>query len=90
MILNKPIEFGMIDLVLFFFQMVLLGVKMILLSLLKRSIMIFLLLQVYVDDIIFGSTNSALIEKFSSLMGNEFEMSMMGELIFFLDFKLSK
>jgi hypothetical protein len=50
---------------------------MIPLSLLKRSVMIFLLLQVYVDDIIFGSTNSALIEEFSSLMDNKFEMSMM-------------
>jgi hypothetical protein len=38
--------------------------------------------QVYVDDIIFGSTDSALAEEFSSLMGNEFEMSMMKELIF--------
>jgi hypothetical protein len=39
--------------------------------------------QVYVDDIIFGSTNSVFVEEFSSLMGNEFEMSMMEELIFF-------
>jgi hypothetical protein len=39
--------------------------------------------QIYVDDIIFGSTNWALADEFSSLMGSEFEMSMMEELIFF-------
>jgi hypothetical protein len=32
MVLNKPLELSMVDLVLFFFQMVLLGIKMILLS----------------------------------------------------------
>jgi Reverse transcriptase (RNA-dependent DNA polymerase) len=47
-----------------------------------------LLVQVYVDDIIFGSTNSVLTEEFSSLMGSEFEMSMMGELTFFLGLQI--
>jgi len=37
-----------------------------------------------VDDIIFGSTNPDLCEKFSSLMKGKFEMSMMGELNYFL------
>jgi hypothetical protein len=36
--------------------------------------------QIYVDDIIFGSTNEKLCEKFSKVMMNRFEMSMMGEL----------
>jgi len=43
-----------------------------------------LVVQIYVDDIIFGSTNSSLWKEFSKLMQDEFEMSMMGELKFFL------
>jgi hypothetical protein len=34
-----------------------------------------LLVQIYVDDIIFSSTNPVLTEEFSSIMDNEFEMS---------------
>jgi ribosome maturation factor RimP len=45
--------------------------------------------QIYVDDIIFGSTNVTFCEEFSRIMTNRFEMSMMGELKFFLDFKSS-
>ena len=40
--------------------------------------------QIYVDDIIFGSTNKAFCEDFSRIMTNRFEVSMMGELKFFL------
>ncbi|GJX02404.1 retrovirus-related pol polyprotein from transposon TNT 1-94 [Tanacetum coccineum] len=43
-----------------------------------------LLVQVYVDDIIFGSTNPYFSKIFANLMKNNFEMSMMGELKFFL------
>ncbi|GKD92148.1 retrovirus-related pol polyprotein from transposon TNT 1-94 [Tanacetum coccineum] len=43
-----------------------------------------LLVQIYVDDIIFGSTNQKLSKKFEKLMHNKFEMSMMGELKFSL------
>ncbi|GJW15926.1 uncharacterized mitochondrial protein-like protein [Tanacetum coccineum] len=43
-----------------------------------------ILVQVYVDDIIFGSTNKAWCDKFEVLMKGEFEMSAMGELTFFL------
>ena len=43
-----------------------------------------LIVQIYVDDIIFGSTNASLCKEFSKLMQEEFEMSMMGELKFFL------
>nr|GFB82493.1 retrovirus-related Pol polyprotein from transposon TNT 1-94 [Tanacetum cinerariifolium] len=43
-----------------------------------------LLEQNYVDDIIFGSTNPKLSKQFEKLMHNKFEMSMMGELKFFL------
>ena len=43
-----------------------------------------LIVQIYIDDIIFSATNHCLYEKFSKLMQGEFEMSMMGELKFFL------
>ncbi|GKD03160.1 retrovirus-related pol polyprotein from transposon TNT 1-94 [Tanacetum coccineum] len=43
-----------------------------------------LLVQLYVDDIIFGSTNLDFSKRFANLMKNNFEMSMMGELKFFL------
>ncbi|GKE35455.1 retrovirus-related pol polyprotein from transposon TNT 1-94, partial [Tanacetum coccineum] len=43
-----------------------------------------LLVHVYVDDIIFGSTNLDFSKPFANLMKNNFEMSMMGELKFFL------
>nr|GEW24618.1 uncharacterized mitochondrial protein AtMg00810-like [Tanacetum cinerariifolium] len=44
----------------------------------------FLLIQVYVDDIIFGSSNSKLCKEFEALMHDKFQMSAMGELNFFL------
>ncbi|GKE42192.1 retrovirus-related pol polyprotein from transposon TNT 1-94, partial [Tanacetum coccineum] len=43
-----------------------------------------LLMQIYVDDIIFGSTNPKLSKMFEKLMHSKFEMSMIGELKFFL------
>nr|GEY87803.1 hypothetical protein [Tanacetum cinerariifolium] len=43
-----------------------------------------MLIQIYVDDIIFGSTNPKYCTKFSDLMVKRFEMSMMGEMKFFL------
>ena len=43
-----------------------------------------LLVQIYVDDIIFGSTNESLCSSFANSMQGEFEMSMMGKLNFFL------
>ncbi|GJX21306.1 putative ribonuclease H-like domain-containing protein [Tanacetum coccineum] len=43
-----------------------------------------LLVQVYVDDIIFGSTKKSLCVEFESLMHKKFQMSFMGELTFFL------
>ncbi|GJV49051.1 retrovirus-related pol polyprotein from transposon TNT 1-94 [Tanacetum coccineum] len=39
-----------------------------------------LLVQIYVDDIIFGSTNPKLSKRFGKLMHSKFDMSMMGEL----------
>ena len=46
--------------------------------------------QVYVDDIIFGETNDLLGVKFAQLMNSEFEMSMMGELNFFLGLQIKQ
>jgi len=43
-----------------------------------------LIVQLYVDDIIFGITHNDLCDEFSKLMRSEFEMSMMGDLHFFL------
>jgi hypothetical protein len=43
-----------------------------------------LLIEVYVDDIIFGSIDDRLSHKFAKDMHNEFEMSLLGELSFFL------
>nr|GFB62618.1 putative ribonuclease H-like domain-containing protein [Tanacetum cinerariifolium] len=44
----------------------------------------FILVQVYVDDIIFGSSNPQLCREFEALMHEKFQMSVMGELNFFL------
>nr|GEW02682.1 hypothetical protein [Tanacetum cinerariifolium] len=44
----------------------------------------FILVQVYVDDIIFGSSNLQLCREFEALMHEKFQMSAMGELNFFL------
>nr|GEV70190.1 putative ribonuclease H-like domain-containing protein [Tanacetum cinerariifolium] len=49
-----------------------------------------LLVQNYVDDIIFGSTNLKLSKQFEKLMHNKFEMSMMGELKFFLGIQINQ
>nr|GFB33759.1 copia protein [Tanacetum cinerariifolium] len=47
-----------------------------------------LLVQIYVDDIIFGYTNPNLSKLFEKLMHNKFEMFMMGELKFFLGIQI--
>jgi hypothetical protein len=46
--------------------------------------------QIYVDDIIFGSTNKTTCEEFSRIMIQKFEMSMMGELKYFLGFQIKQ
>nr|GEU33652.1 retrovirus-related Pol polyprotein from transposon TNT 1-94 [Tanacetum cinerariifolium] len=50
----------------------------------KRQRGDFILVQVYVDDIIFGSSNPHLCREFKALMHEKFQMSAMGELNFFL------
>ena len=49
-----------------------------------------LIIQIYVDDIIFGSTNISLYQEFSKSMQKEFEMSHMGELNFFLGLQVKQ
>ncbi|GJY66660.1 putative ribonuclease H-like domain-containing protein [Tanacetum coccineum] len=49
-----------------------------------------LLVQVYVDDIIFGSTKKSLCDEFEGLMHKRFQMSSMGELIFFLGLQVQQ
>ncbi|GJR49113.1 putative ribonuclease H-like domain-containing protein [Tanacetum coccineum] len=49
-----------------------------------------ILVQIYVDDIIFGSTKKAWCDEFEDLMQSEFEMSSMGELTFFLGLQVEQ
>ena len=46
--------------------------------------------QLYVDDIIFGSSNKYFNDQFSKFMTNRFEMYMIGELKFFLGFEIKQ
>ncbi|GJT77203.1 putative ribonuclease H-like domain-containing protein [Tanacetum coccineum] len=46
--------------------------------------------KVYVDDIIFGSTNKELCTGFEKLMKDKFQMSSMGELTFFLGLQVQQ
>nr|GEU62251.1 uncharacterized mitochondrial protein AtMg00810-like [Tanacetum cinerariifolium] len=49
-----------------------------------------LLVQIYVDDIIFGSTNKDLCKAFEKLMKDKFQMSSMGELTFYLGLQVKQ
>ncbi|GJZ96168.1 putative ribonuclease H-like domain-containing protein [Tanacetum coccineum] len=49
-----------------------------------------LLVQVYVDDIIFGSTKKSLCTEFEKMMHKKFKMSSMGELTFFLGLQVKQ
>jgi hypothetical protein len=46
--------------------------------------------EIYVDDLIFGSTNKSTCEEFSRIMIQKFEMFMMGELKYFLGFQVKQ
>ncbi|GJW80481.1 copia protein [Tanacetum coccineum] len=48
-----------------------------------------LLVQIYVDDIIFALTDPALCETFSEIMCSKFKISMMGKMSFFLGLQIS-
>ena len=47
-----------------------------------------LIVQIYVGDIIFGATSKRMCKEIFVLMKGEFEMSMMGELKFFLGLQI--
>ncbi|GJU79965.1 copia protein [Tanacetum coccineum] len=49
-----------------------------------------LLVQIYVDDIIFASTKPELCDQFSKIMCSKFKMSMMGKISFFLRLQISQ
>jgi hypothetical protein len=49
-----------------------------------------LIVQVYVDDIVFGGLSNSLVARFAEDMSREFEMSMMGELQFFLGLQIKQ
>nr|GEV26218.1 hypothetical protein [Tanacetum cinerariifolium] len=56
----------------------------------KRQKEDILLVQIYVDDIIFGATNKDLCKSFEKLMKDKFQMSSMGELTFFLGLQVKQ
>ncbi|GJR56242.1 retrovirus-related pol polyprotein from transposon TNT 1-94 [Tanacetum coccineum] len=49
-----------------------------------------LLVQIYVDDIIFASTNTAMCNEFANQMTTKFKMSMMGQISLFLGLQISQ
>ncbi|GJT66091.1 retrovirus-related pol polyprotein from transposon TNT 1-94 [Tanacetum coccineum] len=49
-----------------------------------------IIIQIYVEDIIFGSTCQDMCDEFGKIMHDEFEMSMMGELNFFLGLQIKQ
>jgi hypothetical protein len=49
-----------------------------------------LIVQVYVDDIVFGGSSNSLVARFAEDMSREFEMSMMGEMQFFLGLQIKQ
>nr|GEV45028.1 uncharacterized mitochondrial protein AtMg00810-like [Tanacetum cinerariifolium] len=49
-----------------------------------------ILVQIYVDDIIFTSTNTAMCNEFANLMTTKFKMSMMRQMSFFLGLQISQ
>ncbi|GJV40158.1 retrovirus-related pol polyprotein from transposon TNT 1-94 [Tanacetum coccineum] len=49
-----------------------------------------LLVQIYVDDIIFASSNPSFCDKFANQMSKRFKMSMMGKMSFFLGLQISQ
>jgi len=56
----------------------------------KKACNDIILVQVYVDDIIFGSTNKKLCEQFVAAIQGEFEISMMEELNYFLGLQIKQ
>ncbi|XP_062202086.1 uncharacterized mitochondrial protein AtMg00810-like [Phragmites australis] len=47
-------------------------------------------IQIYVDDIVFGGSSHALVLKFAETISKEFDMSMIGEINFFLGLQIKQ
>jgi hypothetical protein len=71
---GRGFEMGMVDQTLFLLRQ-------------GRDILI---LQVYVDDIVFGGSSNSLVARFADDMSREFDMSMMGELQFFIGLQIKQ
>nr|GEV47074.1 uncharacterized mitochondrial protein AtMg00810-like [Tanacetum cinerariifolium] len=58
----------------------------------RLYLIVFILVRniVYLDDIIFGSTNPVYTQLFADLMKSRFEMSMIGEMMFFLTLQFNQ
>ncbi|GJS42862.1 copia protein [Tanacetum coccineum] len=56
----------------------------------KKSKSHLIIVQIYVDDIVFGSTSQNLCDDFAKILHDEFEMSMMGEFNFFLGLQIKQ
>ena len=56
----------------------------------KRMNTEMIVVQIYVDEIIFGSSDQTLCNEFAELMQHEFEMSLMGELTYFLGLQVKQ
>ncbi|GJW49138.1 retrovirus-related pol polyprotein from transposon TNT 1-94 [Tanacetum coccineum] len=56
----------------------------------KKKDLNLIIVQIYVDDIIFGLTCQEMCDDFAKIMHDEFEMSMMGELNFFLGLQIKQ
>jgi hypothetical protein len=50
----------------------------------------FPLVQIYVDDIIFGGSSHTLVSRFQEMMESKFQMFMMGELTFFVGIQVKQ
>ncbi|GJY92556.1 retrovirus-related pol polyprotein from transposon TNT 1-94 [Tanacetum coccineum] len=56
----------------------------------KKSKSHLIIVRIYVDDLIFGSTSQNLCDDFAKIMHDKFEMSLMGELNFFLGLQIKQ
>ncbi|GKA68184.1 retrovirus-related pol polyprotein from transposon TNT 1-94 [Tanacetum coccineum] len=56
----------------------------------KKKCSNLIIVQIYVDDIIFGSTCQDMCDEFAKIMHDEFEISLMGELNFFLGLQIKQ
>jgi hypothetical protein len=56
----------------------------------KKNLNEIMIAQIYVDDIVFGGTSNQMVEQFVQHMRSEFEMSLVGELTYFLGLQVKQ